>query len=233
MPAVSFHNSPRIDSLIRAGNLYLSLRDAIALALENNLDVEFERFWPEIAATDVLRSKGGGTLRGINLLVNETIPGIGGPSAPLLNSAPTGSLPGSNVPSSLVELNAITAPNPTGIGIAGAATSSAGPPIPPFDPSLTGGLQWEHSSTPEASTVFTGTPAQVSNSYTGDLGLTKGFSTGTLIGLTFNAARQNTNSPVSTFNPYTSSEPGFQCDTTAPARFRNQYEPAFHPHRRE
>src|ERR1700733_15395593 len=38
--AVSFADSPRIDKLIRAGNIYLSLRDAIALALENNLDIE-------------------------------------------------------------------------------------------------------------------------------------------------------------------------------------------------
>jgi hypothetical protein len=50
--AVTFSNSPRIDSLIRAGNFYLSLPDAIAIPLENKLDIEVERFWPEIASTD-------------------------------------------------------------------------------------------------------------------------------------------------------------------------------------
>ena len=205
VPAVSFNNSPRVDSLIRAGNLYLSLPDAIALAVENNLDIEVERFWPEIASTDVLRAKGGGTLRGIYLLVNETLPGIGGPPSPLLNSAASGSLTGTTVPGSLTELAAITVPTPTGIGITGAASFSAGPPIPPFDPSLTSSLQWEHQDTPQTSTVTSGTPALATNSYTGDVGLEKGFSTGTLIDLSFNAARQNTNSPSSILNPFTSS----------------------------
>jgi len=43
---VSFVDSPRIDKLLRAGNIYLSLRDAIALALENNLDIESARYDP-------------------------------------------------------------------------------------------------------------------------------------------------------------------------------------------
>ena len=196
VPAVTFDNSPRIASLIRAGNLYLSLPDAIALALENNLDIEVERFWPKIASTDVLRTKGGGTPRGINLLVNETLPGIGGPPSPLLNSAASGVLPGATVPGSLTELAAITAPTPTGIGITGAAPFSAGPPIPLFDPSLTGSLQWEHQDTPQTTTVTSGTPSLSTNSYTGDLGLEKGFSTGTLVDLSYNAIRQNTNRPA-------------------------------------
>jgi outer membrane protein TolC len=205
VPAVTFNNSPRIESLIRAGNLYLSLPDAIALAVENNLDIEVERFWPQIASTDVLRAKGGGTLRGIYLLVNETLPGIGGPPSPLLNTAASGSLTGTTVPGSLTELAAITVPIPTGIGITGAAPFSAGPPIPPFDPSLTSSLQWQHQDTPQTTTVTSGTPALATNSYTGDLGLEKGFSTGTLVDLSFNATRQNTNSPSSILNPYTSS----------------------------
>jgi outer membrane protein len=44
VPPVNVSNSSRLDSLLRAGNLYLSLSDAIALALENNLDVEIERY---------------------------------------------------------------------------------------------------------------------------------------------------------------------------------------------
>lgn len=208
VPSLNFSNSSRLDSLIRAGNLYLSLPDAIALALENNLDIEDERFWPTIASTDVTRAKGGGTLRGINLLVNETLPGVGGPPSPLLNSAASGSLPGTTVPGSLTEIAAITPPSPTGIGITGASSFSAGPPIPQFDPTLTAGLQWEHQATPETSTVTSGTDTLSTNSYTGDLGLQKGFSTGTLINLTYNADRQNTNSPSSMLNPYTTSSLG-------------------------
>ena len=71
---------------MRAGQLYLSLADAIALALENNLDIEVERYLPRIAQTDIGRAKGGGLLRGVSLLVNEPPPGIGGPNGPLLTT---------------------------------------------------------------------------------------------------------------------------------------------------
>src|SRR5260370_18783414 len=82
---VNFQNSQRIFDLMRAGQLYLSLDDAIALALENNLDIELERFLSKIAETDLLRAHGGGLLRGLSLLVNEPPPGIGGPNRALLN----------------------------------------------------------------------------------------------------------------------------------------------------
>jgi hypothetical protein len=71
---VSFQNSRRIFDLMRAGQLYLSLDDAIALALENNLDIELERFLPKIADTDITRANGGGLLRGLSLLINEPPP---------------------------------------------------------------------------------------------------------------------------------------------------------------
>src|SRR5690242_8605425 len=77
---VNLQNSQRIFDLMRAGQLYLSLDDAIALALENNLDIELERFLPKIADADLLRADGGGLLRGLSLLVNEPPPGIGGPN---------------------------------------------------------------------------------------------------------------------------------------------------------
>ena len=57
---VNLSNSNRLDSLLRAGNLYLSLQDAIALALENNLDIELQRFSLVIADANILRAKSGG-----------------------------------------------------------------------------------------------------------------------------------------------------------------------------
>src|ERR1700756_1252979 len=56
---VNLQNSQRIFDLMRAGQLYLSLDDAIALVLENNLDIELERFLPKISNTDLLRAHGG------------------------------------------------------------------------------------------------------------------------------------------------------------------------------
>src|SRR5579871_1051897 len=49
-------NTARIDQLMRDGKLYLSLNDAIALALENNLDIAIQRYNLNIADTDVLRA---------------------------------------------------------------------------------------------------------------------------------------------------------------------------------
>ena len=60
---VDFRNSNRIYSLIRGGQLYLTLQDAIALALENSLDVELQRFGLRIAESDLLRARGGGQPR--------------------------------------------------------------------------------------------------------------------------------------------------------------------------
>src|SRR5580693_4487186 len=53
-PPPNVSNSSRIDGLLRAGNLYLSLSDAIALALENNLDVEIERYEISLAEAHLL-----------------------------------------------------------------------------------------------------------------------------------------------------------------------------------
>src|SRR3954469_8100429 len=64
-PPVSFENSNRIETLLRGANLCLPPQAAIALACENNLDVEFQHYGPRFANTDLLRSHGGGPLRGV------------------------------------------------------------------------------------------------------------------------------------------------------------------------
>src|SRR5260370_62242 len=82
VPPVSFENSRRLESLLRAGKLYLSLQDAIALALENNLDIELERFAPGLAEFDTLRTRGGATPRGLSYSILELPQGIGGAGHP-------------------------------------------------------------------------------------------------------------------------------------------------------
>src|SRR5262249_32805476 len=57
VPPVNVSNSLRMESLMRAGNIYLSLRDAIALALENNLDIEVTRYEFSYANVDLLRTR--------------------------------------------------------------------------------------------------------------------------------------------------------------------------------
>jgi len=78
VPAVAFTNSPRLGDLVRAGRLYLSLDDAVALAIENNLDIEYQRFNRDTARYELLRAQGGGVTRGLTLIVSEAPSGVGG-----------------------------------------------------------------------------------------------------------------------------------------------------------
>ncbi len=205
---VSFQNSSRIESLMRAGQLYLSLPDAIALTLENNLDLELQRFLPRIAGTDVLRASGGGLLRGLSLLINETAPGIGGPSGPLLTSLTAGSTPSSLVNTNFSDL-ALISQQQNNLSVTGVIPFSTGPTIPQYDPSISGLLSWAHQSTPEYSTVLTGgSNWLVTNNTNGSVSLTQGFSPGTQVGLNFDNTRFTNNTTRYTYNPTISSDLG-------------------------
>src|SRR5579872_5583940 len=70
-------NTARIDSLMHDGKLYLSLNDAIALAVENNLDVAIARYNLNIADTDVLRARAGAQILGVNVGIVQNTPGGG------------------------------------------------------------------------------------------------------------------------------------------------------------
>ena len=77
VPEPQLTNSARLTQLIRDGKLYFSLKDAIQLALENNLDLAIARYNLPIADTDILRTKAGGTFRGVNAGVVQGTPGGG------------------------------------------------------------------------------------------------------------------------------------------------------------
>jgi outer membrane protein len=64
-------NSPRLDQMIHDGKLQISLQDAVALALENSLDIVVQRYVPWQADTDILKTKSGGFARGINSTAAE------------------------------------------------------------------------------------------------------------------------------------------------------------------
>src|SRR5947209_7520478 len=63
VPDVNLANTSRLESLIRAGNLYLSAQDVVALSLENNIDIEVQRYGPLMAREDIRRAQIGGALR--------------------------------------------------------------------------------------------------------------------------------------------------------------------------
>src|ERR1700730_18519343 len=104
VPPVDLTNTPRIRQLLRAGNIYLSLSDAIALAIENNLDIELQRYDLQMANAEVLRAKGGGLLRGLTYTLAEAPVGVGGPASPLVTSAASPSITVGSVPTNPSEL---------------------------------------------------------------------------------------------------------------------------------
>jgi outer membrane protein len=210
VPPVSFENSRRIESLLRAGKLYLSLQDAIALALENNLDIELERFAPGIAEFDSMRTRGGAAPRGLSYSILELPQGIGGPASPLLNLPASGSTPTTSVPTTLTEVSAIV-PAQTSSAITNLPFAT-GPSIPGFDPAVIGALNLQHLTTPETNQFIVGANALTSQNVTGNIGLQKGFSLGTQFSATFNANHFNQNSNRNTINPYANSNLGLSLD---------------------
>jgi outer membrane protein len=209
VPPATLQNSERIFDLMRAGQLYLSLADAIALALENNLDIEVERYLPRIAQTDVTRAEGGGLLHGLSLLVDEPPPGIGGPSGPLLTTLTSSSTPAPVVNSNFSDVALITEQQ-NDLSVTGATPQSSGSAIPQFDPAISGLANWAHQSTPEYNPLITGASNWlVSNSFTGNLGYTQGFSPGTQLGVTFDNTQLTSNADRYTYNPILNSSLGF------------------------
>lgn len=203
---IPMQNSNRIGSLMRAGQLYLSLQDAIALALENNLDVELQRLSPAIADTDVLRARGGGLLRGVSLSTAQPPAGVGGPASPLLNSATPGFTVASSIAANITSTAILTSPQ-SNLSITPGAFSN-GTALPVYDPTFTGTLNWQHQSTPQSNPVVTGGSVLVARGTTGAAGITQGFSPGTQIGASFSGASQENNSNRSTINPFQSSALG-------------------------
>ncbi len=209
VPRVSFKNSERIFELMRGGQIYLSLADAIALALENNLDIELERDLPRIAQTEIERTKGGGLPRGLSLVVNETPPGIGGPNGPLLTTLTSSPTPAAAINTNFSDVALITEQQ-NNLAIDGGIPLSIGPVIPQYDPSLSALAGWGHQSTPEFDPLLVGsTNWLVSNSVTGNAGFTQGFSTGAQLGMTFDNERLTSNASRYTYNPLVSSSLGF------------------------
>ncbi len=130
-------NGDRLRALVRDGKLFLSQRDAILLAIENNLDVEIERYNLVLSDTDRRRAAGGGTLRGIDYTITEPPNGVGGPGSPLLNTTAANPNPTTPTVTDLTSLNATTQQT---VNLSGSSTATAqystGPNVPLYDPNV-------------------------------------------------------------------------------------------------
>ena len=137
VPQLFAGNGDRLRSLVRDGKLYLSEKDAIALAIENNLDVEIERYNLVLSDTDRRRAAGGGNLRGIDFTIQEPPNGVGGPGSPLLNTTAVNPNPTTPTVTDLTSLNSATQLT---TNLSGSSTATAvygtGPAVPLFDPNI-------------------------------------------------------------------------------------------------
>src|ERR1022692_2971655 len=185
---INFEDSQRIERLIRAGHIYLSLRDAIALALENNLDIETTRLTPKLQQSNLRRASAGALLRDVSSSITN------GPS-----SASLGVLAGAN---SLGTTSTASSTNGTGGVLSGLSVQLAGSAIPNLDPTVFVSAQFQHQTSPLTSTFTTGTNFLVTSYNNENYGIQQGFLTGTNVTLYLsNTLAYKQNSPNSDFNP--------------------------------
>src|ERR1700680_3755917 len=172
--APNLANTARIDQLMHDGKLYLSLNDAIALALENNLDIAIARYTLNIADTDILRARSGASILGtpVGLVLNTPGGGVGGIGA------------NSGAASGGTSLGA----GGIGAGTNGLVSSTLGlgPNISSFDPVLTGTVQEDRFHILPSSPF---SPASPQNTTTGNFSYLQGFPSGTSLPVGVNNTR--------------------------------------------
>jgi outer membrane protein TolC len=184
IPHTQFVNSGRIDSLMRAGNIYLSLQDAIALALENNLDIEYHRYDRRQAETDQLRASAGQLLRF-----------SGGNIRAGFNSASSGVLAGSST------LGGGGGGGGQNSILSGFSIQAAGSSIPNLEPLAFVSWQASHQTRPLTSSVSTGTNYLISSAHSLNYGVQKSFITGTRVTANLYQQSLSQNAPANSYNP--------------------------------
>ncbi len=186
VPPINLTNSSRLGALIRAGNLYLSAQDAVALAIENNIDVEVQRYGPLLAREVLRRAQAGGALRSVGLGV------AAGPQSV--------SLQGVTMTSSTLSGAG------TGVSSGGGIVTQLGPPISTFDPAITAQALFEHVSTPFSNTVLTGTTALVQDIRSYQAQYLQNWDFGLSAQMTYASTHTKLNSQSYTLNPFTSGD---------------------------
>ncbi len=183
-------NSNRIDTLIHDGVLELSLKDAIALALENNLDLAIARYNMPIAQADILRTQAGGSFRGVNTGVVQNTPGggVGGFGSSAAGAGAGGTSGGAGG---------------AGAGASGLVQSTlgTGTNVSSYDPTISANFNVEHAAAPLSNLQTYGVQVLKNNSTNGNIVYAQAFPTGTSIQAILDNNRTTTNSPNSFLNP--------------------------------
>ena len=173
-------NTPRLESLVKAGNLYLSVQDVIALVLENNLDIAVQRYGPLLARETLRRAEAGGFLRQVDTPITP------GPTS---------------VSTAGVSVNANGIAGGAGLGTSGGIVSQIGPVPPNLDPNLFVGFFAGHQTTPLTNQLLNQTAALTTDYRQIAFQYSQQFITGTSAQLTFFDLHSLQNSPSDLFNP--------------------------------
>lgn len=189
VPEISLANSGRLDELLRQGTLYLSLDDALALAIENNLDLAVARYNPMLAETDLLRTKSGQQLRGVQTQISTLSTGAsvgGGGGGGGEATGVTGRAGGGGG---------------GGGGGQGDAASFFGTQSVSLDPVLFSSIDWGHTSSPQASNFVVGSNVLILEDSTTSLGVRQGFVTGATASLAYANRHLDSSSINANLNP--------------------------------
>lgn len=181
-PPLNLANSPRLENLIRNGKIYVSLNDAIALAIENNLDLAYFRYNFPIAQTDIQRTKAGSPANGVNASVVQSTQGG-------FSSSGVGGGGGSGTSAAAGNGGIVT------------STLGEGTNVPSFDPYLTFQGYVDHTVTQEVNTSQVGTPILKTNTIAVQSNFSESFPIGTNVQVNYLGQRVATNSPYSAINP--------------------------------
>jgi outer membrane protein TolC len=186
VPPIRVANSGRLAAAMRAGKLYLTLNDAISLAIENNLGLEVNRYGPLLSEWSLKRAEAGGPVRGVpnaSAQVSSVNNGVG--------------VNGSTASAGLSNNNGGNGGGTTG----GASIQQIGQVTPNLDPILQNATTFSHLTEPQANTVLSQTNALVQNQRTYYTTYQQGLLTGGYIQIRDYGQYLHENSPSDALNP--------------------------------
>ncbi len=187
---IRLSNSARLESLLRAGKLYLSLRDTIALALENNLDIELQRYGPEISRASLSRAEAGGLLRGVPPTIQA------GPAS--AQAQATGSQTGGFGGGGTAQR---TGAGGGGGDTGGTVITATGTAFQNLDPVFVSSVNFGHQTRPQANTITTGLTSTVFDFSQHSYSINKSWISGTTTSFGWNNSNLTGNNPLSDINP--------------------------------
>jgi len=188
VPPINLSNSSRLEALVRGGNLYLTAPDVVALAIENNLDVEVQRYGPLLAREVLRRAESGGALRSVGLGV------AAGPESVSLTGV------------SLNFAGAAVNTGGNGVSSGGGIVTQLGPAIPSLDPTVLGVVNFQHATFPQSNTILTGTTALIQDTRTYELQYQQNWVFGLSAQMTYLSQWNQVNSQLYSLNSYTTGD---------------------------